>query len=65
MLKGGFVAKASDFKPRPSLLYLEAQINGRDFSWLVDTKATQSIMSPYLAKELDLGEQKVNKPINM
>src|ERR1700737_3715987 len=29
MLDDGFVAKASSLKPRPSLLNLEAQINGR------------------------------------
>src|ERR1700738_2860161 len=29
MLDDGFVAKASSLKPRPSLLYLEAQMNGR------------------------------------
>ena len=54
MLKRGFVAKASSFKRRSSLLYLEAQINRKSVSCLVDTKATHSFISPKLAKELSL-----------
>ena len=65
MLEGGFVAKASSLKPRPSLLYLEAQINGKNVSCLVDTGATHSFMSPKLAKELGLLTQKAGKPINV
>jgi hypothetical protein len=44
MLDGGLVAKASSLKPRPSLLYLEAQMNGRNVSW-VDKEAMHSFMS--------------------
>jgi hypothetical protein len=46
-------------------LYLEAQINGRDISWLVNTGAMHSFMSPKLVKELGLWMQKLSKPINM
>ena len=65
MLEGGFVAKASSLKPRPSLLYLEAQINGKNVSCLVDTRAMHSFMSPKLARELGLPMQRAGKPINM
>jgi clan AA aspartic protease (TIGR02281 family) len=65
MLEGGFVAKASSLKPRPGLLYLEAQINGKQVSYLVDTGATHSFMSPKLAKELGLPTKEVSKPINV
>ena len=65
MLEGGFVAKASSLKPRPSLLFLEAQIKGRDISCLIDTGATHSFMSPKLARELGLPAQKASKPINV
>jgi predicted aspartyl protease len=59
------VAKAYGLKPRPSLLYLAAQISGRDLSCLIDTGATYSFMNPKLAKELGLRVQKASKPINM
>ena len=65
MLEGGFVAKASSLKPRPSFLYLEAQINGKNVSCLVDTGATHSFMSPKLARELGLPTQRAGKPINV
>ena len=65
MLEGGFVAKASSLKPRPSLLYLEAQINGKNVSCLVDTGATHSFMSPKLARELGLPTRRAGKPINV
>ena len=65
MLEGGFVAKASSFKPRPSLLYLEAQINGKNVSCLVDTWATHSFMSPKLARELVLSTWRAGKPIKV
>ena len=52
MLEGSFVAMASGLKPRPSLLYLEAQINGKNVSCLVNIGATHSFMSPKLAREL-------------
>ena len=65
MLEGGFVAKASSLKPRPSLLYLEAQINGKNVSCLVDTGATHSFMSPKLARELGLPTWRAGKPINV
>ena len=64
MLEGGYVAKASSLKPRPSLLYLEAQINGKNVSCLVDTWTTHSFMSPKLAKELGLPTRRTGKPIN-
>ena len=65
MLEGGFVAKASSLKPRPSLLYLEAQINGKIVSCLVDTGATHSFMSPKLARKLGLPTRRAGKPINV
>ena len=65
MLEGGFVAKASSLKPRPSLLYLKAQINGKNVSCLVDTGATHSFMSPKLARELGLPTRRAGKPINV
>jgi hypothetical protein len=58
-------AQRSSLKPRPSLLYLEAEINGRNVSCLVDTRATHSFMSPKLAKELGLPTGRVGKPINV
>jgi predicted aspartyl protease len=65
MLEVGFVAKASGFKPRPSLLYLEAQIRNRGLSCLIDTGTTHSFMSLNLATELGLRVQKASKPINV
>ena len=65
MLEGGFVAKASSLKPRPSLLYLKAQINGMNISCLVDTWATHSFMSQKLARELCLPTRRAGKPINV
>ena len=65
MLEGGFVAKASSLKPRPGLLYFEAQIKGKDVSCLVDTGATHSFMSPKLARELGLQTRRASKPINV
>ena len=65
MLEGGFVAKASSLKPRPSFLYLKAQINEKNVLCLIDTKATHSFMSPKLVRELDLPMQRTGKPINV
>lgn len=59
------MAKASSLKPRSSLLFLEVQINGKQVSCLVDTRATYSFMSPKLAKELGLVTNEVRKPINV
>jgi hypothetical protein len=53
MLDGGLVVKASSLKPRPSLLYLEAQMNGRNVS-SVDKEATHSFMSLKLTRKLGL-----------
>ena len=53
MLDGGLVAKASSLKPRPSLLYLEAQVSGRNVS-LVDKEATHSFKSLNLTRKLRL-----------
>jgi hypothetical protein len=53
MLDVGFVAKASSLKPKPSLLYLEAQMSGRNVSW-VDKEATHSFMSLKLIRKLGL-----------
>ena len=64
MLDGGFVAKASSLKPRPNILYLEAQMNGRNVSW-VDKEATHSFLSPKLTMCLGLRTHRVGKPINM
>ena len=55
MLDDGFVAKASSLKPRPSISYLEAQMNGRNVSW-VDKEATNSFMSPKLRKGLGFAD---------
>jgi predicted aspartyl protease len=59
------VVKASGLKPKPSLLYPEARIIGRNLSCLVDTGAMQSFMNPNLDNELDLQVQKESKPINV
>jgi hypothetical protein len=53
MLDGGLVTKASSLKPRPSLLYLEAQMSGRNVSW-VDKEATHSFISLNLTRKLGL-----------
>jgi hypothetical protein len=53
MLDVGFVAKASSLKPKPSLLYLEVQMSGRNVSW-VDKEATHSFMSLKLIRKLGL-----------
>ena len=53
MLDGGLVAKASSLKPRPSLLYLEAQMSGRNVSW-VDKEAMHSFMRLNLTRKLGL-----------
>ena len=50
MLDVGFVAKASSLKLKPSLLYLEAHMNGRNVSW-VNKEATHSFMSLKAHKE--------------
>ena len=65
MLEGGFVPKASSLRPRPSLLYLEAQINRRNVSYLVDTRATHFFVSPKLSKVLSLPTHGAGKPINV
>ena len=65
MLEGGFVAKASNLKPKPSLLYLEARINGKNVSRLVDIGAMHSFMNPKLAKQLGLPMWRAGKPINV
>ena len=46
MLDGSFVTKASSLKPRPSILYLEAQMYGRNVSWV--DKVTTYFLSPNL-----------------
>jgi hypothetical protein len=53
MLDGGLMAKVNSRKPRPSLLYLEAQMSGRNVSW-VDKEATHSFMSLNLTRKLGL-----------
>jgi hypothetical protein len=52
MLDVQFVAKASSLTPKPSLLYLEAQMNARNVSWF-DRKATHSFMSLGLITKLE------------
>jgi hypothetical protein len=42
MFDVGFVAKASSLMPRPSLLYLEAQLSGRKVSWVAKRQRTPS-----------------------
>jgi hypothetical protein len=53
MLDGGLVAKASSLKPKPSLLYLKAQMSGRNVSW-VDKEAMHSFKSLNLTRKLGL-----------
>ena len=55
MLDDGFVAKASSLKPRPSILYLEVQMNGRLVSW-VNKDLKHSFMSPKLTRGLGLAD---------
>jgi hypothetical protein len=52
MLDVGFLAKASSLTPRPSLLYLEAQMSGRNVSW-IDKEATHFFMSLKLMMKLE------------
>ena len=59
------MAKASSLTPRPGLLYLEAPVNNKQVSCLVDTGATHSFMSLKLARELGLPTKEVSKPINV
>jgi hypothetical protein len=47
------VAKASSIAPRPSLLYLEAQMSRRNVS-SVDKEATNSFMRLKLTRKLGL-----------
>ena len=61
MLEGGFVAKASSLKTRPSLLYLEAQINGQNISCLVPIRGIFS-MSSMLIHELDFKTHRADMP---
>ena len=49
----GFIAKASSLTPRPSLFYHEAQMNGRNVSW-VDKEAMHSVMRLKLTNKLGL-----------
>ena len=55
MLDGGFVAKVSSLEPRPSHLYLEAQMNGRYVSW-GDKEAMDSLISLKLTRGLGLAD---------
>ena len=50
MLDVGFVAKVGSLTPRPSLLYLEAQMSGSNVSW-VDIEATH-FHEPKVHKEV-------------
>ena len=56
MLDGGFVATASSLKPRPSLFYLEAQMNEKYLSW-VEKEATDAFMNPKLIRGLRLADK--------
>jgi hypothetical protein len=51
MLDIDFLAKASSLRPRRSLLYLEAEMSGRNIS-CVDKEATHSFMSLKLVMKL-------------
>jgi hypothetical protein len=53
MLDVGLVANASSLTPKPSLLYLEVQISGRNV-YRVDKEATHSFMSLKIIKKLGL-----------
>ena len=53
MLDGGLVAKTSSLKPKLSLLYLEAQMSGRNVSWVVK-EAMHSFMRLNLTRKLGL-----------
>ena len=48
---GGFVAKTITLEPKPSFLYLYAQIYGRNVLHLVAKVATQSFMSPKVTRD--------------
>ena len=50
ILDVGFVAKASSFTPRPSVLYLEAQMSATNVSW-VDKEVTH-FHEPKVHKEV-------------
>jgi hypothetical protein len=58
------VAKASSLKPRPSLLYLEAQMSGRNVSW-VDKEATHCFMILSSQRSWGLPTRRAGKLINM
>ena len=62
MLDSSFVTKASSLKPRPSILYLEAQMYGRNVSW-VDKVTTYSFLSPKLTMCWGLPTHRVGKAI--
>lgn len=51
--------------PMPSFLYLEAQINGRNVSYFLDTWTTNSFIGQKFARELDLPTRRVDESINM
>jgi hypothetical protein len=51
MLDVGFVDKANILKPRPNFLYLEAQMSGRNVSW-IDKGAMHDFMSIKSHKEV-------------
>ena len=61
MLDGGFGAKASSLKPRSSVLYLEAQMNGRNVSW-IDKEATHAFISSKPIGGWDLPAGRAGKP---
>jgi hypothetical protein len=64
MLDGRFVAKVGSFKPRPNLLCIEAQANGRNVSWC-NKKAAHSFMSLKLTRKLGLLTCKAGKPTSV
>ena len=64
MLDIDMVAKASSVNPRPSFLYLEARMYGRNFLW-INEMATHSFMSPKLIRESGLADTYSGEPINV
>ena len=64
ILDGGFLAKASSLKPKPSLLCLQAQMNARNVSW-VDNEAKHYFLSLKLTRSWGLSTRRARKPIHM
>ena len=64
---GGFVTKASlrieCRNPNSGLMFLQGQINDQHVSMLVDTRASNSFMSPQMLKLLGLVPMRVKQGV--